>query len=268
MTRADSRRTTHAVEPRTTYADARWDGLTAGLIAERCRLPNVELLDVTDSTLDVAHSLAERGAPAGSLIVADAQRAGRGRFGRSWTSQPGRGVWCTMIERPRDVSALHVLSLRVGLCAAEALDAFAPPADRVGVKWPNDLTLRGGKLGGILVEARWSGSVLAWVAIGIGVNVREPEGVHGAAGLRAGTQRFDVLTAIVDAIRSAAASTGELSHDEIDRYRARDVLVGREVASPARGCVVGIAPAGALLGETSGGVQHHRGGTVRFAGDK
>jgi BirA family transcriptional regulator, biotin operon repressor / biotin---[acetyl-CoA-carboxylase] ligase len=245
-----------------------WEGHAASVIARRCGLERVELFAETDSTLDVAHALAAKGAPAGTLVVAEAQRAGRGRMGRSWSSEPGRGVWCTVIERPSDAKALDVLSLRVGLRLAEALDPFV--ADRVGVKWPNDLVLRPGgesKLGGILVEARWGGATLEWVAVGVGVNVMAPRDVPDAAGLGAGVQRIDVLTAIVGAIRSAAAATGELSPSEIERYRDRDVLVGRRIVAPAVGTVTGIAATGALVVRTADGSELHRTGTIRFAED-
>ena len=146
-----------------------WDGLSAEDLARRCGVPRVKLLRETDSTLDVAHALASQGAPEGTLVVADYQTAGRGRFGRVWSSRPGLGVWCTVIERPNDPEALDVLSIRVGLRAAQALDALA--GERVGVKWPNDLVLAAGKVGGILSEARWTGASLAWVAVGVGVGV-------------------------------------------------------------------------------------------------
>src|SRR3569833_4688084 len=83
----------------------------------------IQFNEVT-STLDVAHDLAAKGADAGTLIVADAQTAGRGRMGRSWRSEKGAGAWLLFFERPRDASALEVLSLRVGLALATALDAF------------------------------------------------------------------------------------------------------------------------------------------------
>ena len=99
-----------------------WDGHTAGSLALRCGVPRVELHAETESTLDIAHHLAQQGAPSGTVVLADYQKAGRGRLGRRWISQPGRGVWVTVLERPRDVRAIEVLSLRVGLRCAEALD--------------------------------------------------------------------------------------------------------------------------------------------------
>src|SRR5204863_7213918 len=111
-------------------------------------LPGVALLESTTSTLDDAHQLAGDGAPAGTLVIANEQTAGRGRDGKSWQSAPGAGLWLTLIERPKDSSGLSVLSLRVGLIAAEALDRFA--SEPIRLKWPNDLYVDRGKVGGIL----------------------------------------------------------------------------------------------------------------------
>lgn len=247
--------------------EATWDGLGAEALARRCGAPRVELLAETDSTLDVAHALAEAGAPPGTVVLADSQRAGRGRHGRRWSSQPGRGVWCTIIERPADAQVLDVLSIRIGIRLAEALDSVAGAGETVRVKWPNDLVVRGGKIAGILTEARWSGSVLGWVAVGVGVNVVRPDDVPSAAGLAlaSGASRVDVLHAVVSGVRGAGAVRGGLSADELRRFAARDALAGRAVVSPARGIVVGISASGALQIDTSHGREEHRAGTVRFA---
>ncbi|MBA3672721.1 MAG: biotin--[acetyl-CoA-carboxylase] ligase, partial [Gemmatimonadaceae bacterium] len=119
--------------------DDRLDGCTAAELAERLALPRVVLLASCPSTLDVAHRLAGEGADAGTLVIADAQTAGRGRLGRQWSSEAGGGLWLTLVERRIDDHALRVLSLRAGLLVAEALDPLTD--DRVGVKWPNDLLI-------------------------------------------------------------------------------------------------------------------------------
>src|SRR6185436_16510341 len=97
------------------------------------------------------------GAPAGTVVLADAQRGGRGRGGRRWASPPGVGVWLTLVERPADHAALEVLSLRLGLHAAAAVERFAARGGGgpVRLKWPNDLYVGEGKLAGVLVEVRW-----------------------------------------------------------------------------------------------------------------
>ncbi len=203
--------------------------------------------------MDAAHAMAEDGAPSGTLVLADAQTAGRGRGGKSWASAPGRGLWCTLLERPLDTDAVEALSLRVGLRLARALDRFAPSP--VQLKWPNDLMLGAGKLGGILVEARWREGRVEWVAVGIGINLAVPDAptVPRAAALRPGTRREELLAEVVPAVRAAAAARGPLTPAELADYAARDWARGRAVRSPARGTVAGISPAGALLIETPGG---------------
>ena len=246
-----------------------WDGYDAPVLAELCAVPRLELLAETDSTQNVAHALAEAGATPGTVVLADTQRAGRGRMGRSWSSESGAGVWCTIIERP-SVDVVAVLSLRVGLYAAEQLDRLA--GGKVLVKWPNDLVIPGApgdlrltKLGGILVEARWTGQSLAWVSIGVGVNVVAPTSVANAGGMAPGARRMDVLAAIVGATRAAAAQRGALTAGELERFAARDALAGRRILSPVPGIAVGINAAGELRVEASRGVEHVRTGTVELA---
>ena len=241
-----------------------YDAHSAADLALECGVPRVELLEETTSTLDVAHQLAAGGALAGTVVLADVQTQGRGRLGRAWVSGAGDGVWCTVIERPGDVAALEVLSLRVGMRVAAALDALA--RDRVRLKWPNDLMLGAGKLGGILIESRLTGSAVAWVAIGVGINVRRPE-VAGAAGFPEGVRRIDVLKPLVRAIRAAAGRTGPLSSLESAQWTNRDVLHHRRITTPGTGVVRGIDASGALIVETDHGTERHRAGTITLAED-
>lgn len=243
-------------------SEVRFDGATHEAIERMLELPRVELLESTPSTLDVAHRIAAQGAPAGTLVIANEQTAGRGRGGKSWQSSPGAGLWLTLIERPGDSSGLGVLSLRVGLAAAEALDRFAP--EPIRLKWPNDLYVDQGKLGGILVEARWREQAVEWVAIGLGVNVQAPRDVDTAAGLEPGTDRLDVLAELVPAVVAAARATGPLEPDEIEEFDARDLARGRKCIEPAVGRVAGITPTGELLVALADSVATFRSGSLVF----
>jgi BirA family transcriptional regulator, biotin operon repressor / biotin---[acetyl-CoA-carboxylase] ligase len=224
--------------------DARYDGATAAQLGEWLGLPRLVLLPSVGSTQDVAHRLAADGAPAGTLVLADEQTAGRGRAGKSWTSRSGSGIWMTMIERPADASALEVLSLRLGIRAAAMLDRFAE--GRVQLKWPNDLYTGAGKLAGILVEARWREGTPDWVAIGVGLNVESP-GVAGAAGLRTGVRRIDVLRALVPELHAAASVGGRLDTLELERFEERHIARGRRCSAPIDGVVAGLDASGALI---------------------
>ena len=243
-------------------SEARWEGESASSLARRLGVPELVLLDSTPSTLDVAHARAAEGAAAGTLVLADRQTAGRGRAGRRWASDPGAGIWLTLVERPRDTAMLGALPLRLGMHAARALDAFT--SSPVRLKWPNDLQVDGGKLAGILVEARWRDGALDWLAIGMGVNVRVPSDVPGAVGLARAGDRIEPLAALVPALREAARCTGALTPAELAEYATRDAAAGRRCVAPLEGTVQGIAPGGELLVLTGSEVALARAGSLRF----
>ncbi|HLE57954.1 MAG TPA: biotin--[acetyl-CoA-carboxylase] ligase [Rhodothermia bacterium] len=236
------------------------DGFSASELASELGLPHVELLKETRSTLDVAHRLAGNGARAGTLVIADRQTEGRGRAGSTWTSPQGSGLWLTLIERPADGSGVEVLSLRIGIRAARALDLFA--AEPVRLKWPNDLYVDNGKLGGILIEARWREQRLEWVAIGIGINVAQPAGIVGAAGLDPGTRRIDVLSELMPGLRIASSFAGELTPRELMEFDTRDLARGRRCIEPAHGTVQGITASGELVVALADSVARFRSGSL------
>lgn len=238
---------------------ATYDGATGEALAHVLSLPKVAVFGEVGSTMDVANELANQGAPAGMLVLADTQTAGRGRAGRRWDSRPGEGIWLTLLERVNDPTALDVLSLRIGLRVARALDRFAPGP--IGLKWPNDLYLPAGKLGGILVESRWRGTRPEWTAIGVGINVKAV-GYPGGAALGAAISRLAVLGDLVPALRAAAAARGHLTDGELAEFSTRDLARGRRCREPVTGRVRGIAVDGALLVETASGIESVREGSL------
>ncbi|OYV73014.1 MAG: biotin--[acetyl-CoA-carboxylase] ligase [Gemmatimonadetes bacterium 21-71-4] len=246
-------------------AEFRYDGHSAAALAMLLGVPGVELLRSVASTLDRAHELAAAGAPAGTLVLADMQTAGRGRQGRRWHSEPGRGIWLTLIERPDDAAALDVLSLRVGLYAARALDEVAPA--KIRLKWPNDLFVRDAKLAGVLVEARWREGAVDWVAIGVGLNVRAPTLMPTAAALQPGMTRLSALGRLVPALRDAARRTGPLDSAELAAFAERDLARRRRCREPLTGTVAGIDPSGALIVNTPRGLRTARTGSLVFQED-
>jgi len=243
---------------------ASYDGRDAATLARLLDVSRVVVFDSTASTMDDAHSLATLDAAAGTVVLTDRQTSGRGRNGRRWASEAGQGIWMTVIERPNDPSAVDVLSLRLGLRAARALDRYA--ASPIRLKWPNDIFVGEGKVAGILVEARWRSGRIDWVAIGIGVNVRQPAGVANAAGLRQGVQRVDVLAELVPAVRAAAAARGPLTASELEQFATRDFAAGRVCIDPVPGEVRGITSSGELLVDTSTGLRAFRDGSLTLAG--
>ncbi|MBI4237274.1 MAG: biotin--[acetyl-CoA-carboxylase] ligase [Deltaproteobacteria bacterium] len=133
--------------------------------------------DWLDSTNDEVMRLARAGAPEGTVVVADAQRRGRGQAGRVWESPPGRNLYFSLLLRPApEPAACTELTAVVGLALAEALETACRgvaggAAVQVGLKAPNDLLLAGKKLGGILTEAVICEGRFVSVVVGCGINV-------------------------------------------------------------------------------------------------
>jgi BirA family biotin operon repressor/biotin-[acetyl-CoA-carboxylase] ligase len=162
----------------------------------------------------------------------------------------------TLLRPPPDAQ-LEPLVPRVALQVAEVLEAVGTP--EVGLKWPNDILAQGGKLAGILSEARWNAAGVAWVAVGIGLNVRNARPVVAAwpatrlADLGVDRSPDSLADDIARAILRAGARSGLLSDAELAEWDRRDVLRGRKIASPMPGRVRGISSSGALLIEGDDG---------------
>ena len=221
------------------------------------------------STMDVLHHLAGDGAEAGTAVVAGEQLEGRGSRGRFWHSPPG-GLWMSILFRPVTAVGVEVTSLRVGLAVADAVEAYA--GHPIALKWPNDLMLDGRKLGGVLCEARWQGDTLGWIAVGVGLNVRNrlPDELAGIAVGLAEQQpeaaADELVEPLVASLRSLDLSAGQLSPAEMALFARRDWLRDRRVTDPVAGTVIGIQPDGTLRVRPAEGADLYlRSGPVELA---
>lgn len=131
-------------------------------------------LSTTASTNQTALELARQGYPEGTVVVAEEQTAGRGRWQRSWHSPAGCGIWLSLILRP-PLAPVEVpqITLVVGASCARAIEAVT--GLRPGIKWPNDLVWEGKKLCGILVEMEAATEQVKHLVAGIGINVNQEE---------------------------------------------------------------------------------------------
>jgi len=134
----------------------------------------------TGSTNADLMAAAADGEPAGRVLAAEFQGAGRGRLDRRWVAPPGSSLLVSVLMRPTvAVSAGYLSAVAVAVAAAEAIDEVTGVA--VGLKWPNDLVIdvdgQVRKLGGVLSESLVSDGVLAAVVVGIGINVLVPDEV-------------------------------------------------------------------------------------------
>ncbi|MBZ5695288.1 MAG: biotin--[acetyl-CoA-carboxylase] ligase [Acidobacteriia bacterium] len=136
-----------------------------------------------DSTNAVAMRLGEAGEPHGAIVLAEEQTAGRGRAGRSWTSEKSSGIYCSVLLRP-PISPAHapLLTLIAGLAAR---DAIAEDLDtQPDIRWPNDVLIGGRKCCGILTEMHAEPDRVHHAVVGIGMNVNQtkmPEAIADIA---------------------------------------------------------------------------------------
>jgi BirA family transcriptional regulator, biotin operon repressor / biotin---[acetyl-CoA-carboxylase] ligase len=191
-------------------------------------------LDVTGSSNDHARRLAQAGAPAGTVVVAEQQTAGRGRQGRTWIAPRGRALTLSIVLRPQ-VEQLAMLPLASAVAVCEACEQAA--AVRCAIKWPNDVLADGKKLAGILIESR---PQERWAVIGIGLNVDTPAQEFGAeldsiaTSLRIAAgesvSRERVLDTLLDSLAKRVGSGKPESGDALlAAYRERDALIDRDV---------------------------------------
>ena len=121
-----------------------------------------------------ARELADVGAPAGTVVVANYQTEGRGTHGRTWLAPPGTCLMLTLIARPRITpTELADLPLRASESIATMLrDDFGIACE---VKPPNDILVNGRKLCGVLCTSHIVGEQVEWVLVGVGLNTRMTE---------------------------------------------------------------------------------------------
>jgi BirA family biotin operon repressor/biotin-[acetyl-CoA-carboxylase] ligase len=261
--------------------DARttWSETLAGT-----RFTDVRWVDETASTNADALALARSGDPEGIVVVADHQTAGRGRRGRSWSAPPGASLLWSVLLRP-PAAVMEATTMAVAVAVAEAVEEVAGVA--AGLKWPNDLVLRGTdggpdrKLGGILAEADWpAGSDVAAgyrrpsprqrvvVVVGVGLNVNWPadlpdELADSATALNHVTgrpvDREDLLVAILRRLdRHYGALVAGDRAAVFDAWRARSATLGRRVRvdlgpDDVEGTAVDVTDDGHLVVETDEG---------------
>ena len=143
--------------------------ITAGLVTRRIA-SSLVCLKETDSTNAVAFKMAEEGAEEGTVVIADAQSAGKGRLGRIWLSPAGVNLYCSVVLRPAisPVAACQLTFLSV-VAVARAIEKCTSLKPQI--KWPNDILVSGKKVAGLLNEMNAETEKVNFVVLGIGVNL-------------------------------------------------------------------------------------------------
>ena len=235
---------------------------------------DLEIHRVTQSTNDVVMQRLVESQSTAILCAAEMQTAGKGRRGRRWISPFGRNVYLTYGRFiGRQLSELGGLSLVVGMVVVDVLRAMG--LERVGLKWPNDILLGGGKLGGILLELRASDAggigLVAGVGLNLALNVKESLSIDqpwSAINSQLEMPRNVLLGALGGRIVNAIQAFEDVGFDsfaekwsEYNLYTGQQVNVirGSEIIS---GIDCGVDQEGNLLLRTGAGLEVHNSGEV------
>lgn len=260
------------------YPEEIQDGLATRWLARE-----IHHFEEVDSTNRVALDLARGDAAHGATVVAEAQTAGRGRLGRSFFSPAHRNLYTSTVLRPElSLAEAPAWILASAVAVADAVAEAVGDEGAVEIKWPNDVLLGGRKTCGILLELGAEATRVAYLVLGIGVNLNvDPAdfpaefrahatslaAFRGAPLARAAFARslYEHLEATLDAC-AAGGFRGIMP-----RFEARFRMGGRRVAvrelggSERSGRVRGIDVDGALLLETDDGVHRLVAGDVTLA---
>lgn len=248
--------------------------LDSSLIYSQLDGGNITVLPVIDSTnqylMDRIGQL-----ESGDACVAEYQQAGRGRRGRKWFSPFGANLYLSMFWRLEQGPAAAIgLSLVIGIVMAEVLRDLG--ADKVRVKWPNDLYLLDRKLAGILVELTGKTGDAAQIVIGAGINMsmrRVEENVvnQGWINLQEAGITIDRNTLAARLIRELRAALVLFEHEGLEPYLSRWRVLDNFIDRPVKliigdkeifGVSRGIDAQGALLLEQNGVIKPWMGGEI------
>ncbi|MEA3510374.1 MAG: biotin--[acetyl-CoA-carboxylase] ligase [Actinomycetota bacterium] len=217
-------------------------------------------LESVDSTQDEARERFADSDPV--LVIAGHQTAGRGRLGREWL-EPDRAVFASLAFEPVwPIEAWSLIPLAAGLAARSTIGAVAGVT--VGLRWPNDLVVDAGKIGGLLAE---SGDGI--VIVGFGLNLLWEDPIQGGAALCETVPAPRTEREIAERWADRLLASMALPSDDwgIDEYRAACVTIGRSVSyASGSGTAVAVSDKGSLMVETTGGIIAVHSGEVRLDG--
>ena len=232
---------------------------------------DVDSLAECGSTNTLLLARAGQGAPAGSVIVADRQNAGRGSRGRSWLASPQASLTFSVLWRfDGGIEHLSGLSLAVGVAVIDALEACG--ASGLTLKWPNDILHEHAKLGGILVELQSEPDCVLAV-IGIGLNLSLPDKLGEGGGFALPPTALDSILSplperhvlFAQLLIELAQVFDRFAHGGFavlrDRWQARHAWQDRPVRLlrdgrvEKEGICLGADSDGALLVQTTAGIE-------------
>ena len=242
--------------------------------ASQMSILDLEIHRVTQSTNDVVMQRLVESRSRSILCAAEMQTAGKGRRGRRWISPFGRNIYLTyggFIDR--QLPELGGLSLVVGMVVVDVLRAMG--LEGVGLKWPNDILLDGGKLGGILVELRAADTngigIVAGVGLNLAFNEKESSSIDqpwSAIDSQLEMPRNNLLGALGGALVNAVQVFEDVGFDSFaEKWSEYNLYAGQQVnvvrgSETISGIDSGVDQEGNLLLRTEAGLEVHNSGEV------
>ena len=229
-----------------------------------------------DSTNSYLLKLGDEGFPEGTVVVADEQLSGRGRFGRKWEAEPLSNLLFSVLLRPdflrRD--EVFILTFAAAVAVGEALEDTARV--RPEFKWPNDILLDGKKVCGILLESSFASDKLDHLVLGIGLNVNQKKFSHEISGHAASLSniagkdfdRDEILFTVLNRFASVYEVVRARDfYSVMKRWRDRVKMFGKKVRvkladKTFEGICDEVADDGAIVIQTSTGFQKFTAGEI------
>ena len=205
---------------------------------ERVDTDRIHIHQCLASTNDTAKVMAKEGCPHGTVVLADKQTAGRGRFNRSFYSPEGTGLYMSIVL-DADKLGLDEITLLTPLVAVITSRVIHNKTGReCGIKWVNDLYLGDKKICGILTEGVMGGNTIGKFIVGIGINIGtyyfpdELENIAGALinedeGLSCEDLRNDIAASLINEL--IKENVFEVYEGLMDEYREKQILMKKIV---------------------------------------
>ena len=229
---------------------------------------HVWVYEVVDSTMNVARSLASRGAPHGTAVRAEVQRMGRGRFSRRWESGRGDSLLTSVVLQIPPFNSQLPLSVAGSLAVRDTIQEISEAS--CGIKWPNDVHVEGRKIAGVLVESQVTtdGAGFAILGIGINVNLDSPSvmeiadtatSLSGICGVHIDVNHVEEI--LFRNLDTTLRKLSEANGTVINQWRTHLTTLGQSVTVRTRtGVIAGVAlgtdEQGALLVQSANGKTH------------
>ncbi|MDR3782207.1 MAG: biotin--[acetyl-CoA-carboxylase] ligase [Candidatus Nitrosotalea sp.] len=253
------------------------DGLQTDIIGRK-----IYYFDTIDSTQNFALKLSQKPHENGSVVIAERQTKGRGRLNRKWVSPKG-GIWLSILLRPNfELSQTSLFPMITSLALAIAIEKTLKIKPEL--KWPNDLTVKGKKVAGILIDVAIESNKIDYLVIGVGINfrispskisrlVKDPQRRYGITTLVKENQKCNPVELVQQFLYELEQMYNKVISNSIGEIRKnwikRSSTIGKSVTATTttgllKGKAIGIDETGALLLSNRGKIQRLLAGDITY----